>query len=434
MRNMTRKILASLLVMICVTMLAIPSYATSQRIVDKAGLLSSNEVEYLNDRLRDISEKYEYDVVVLTAETVGEQTLKDYLDEFYKFSNFGEGKYAGTVILLYSKAEKQARLSVKGNIDDLDSASTRFILDRVMEDGINQSNYAAAFNSFANWCEVFFGQALTGTPYGEGNLPEVGTRVKQGALLVDDDNLLKEENAKKIEERLNEVSDKHAADIVIVTVPSIGNKTAEEFADDFFDSNGYGRYSGSDKQREDGGKEGLDGILLLISLEDRDWWISTSGRAIDVFTDAGIEYIGEEIKSAGLSDGYYSDAFNKFIDLADDFFTRVEKGGSPYDAGSLQKSGVDIAIVAIIAFLFAIILAFVVTSIMTSQLKSVKLQTAAEGYIRVGSMKVTNSKDQFLYKNVTKTERVSESSSSSGGSSSHSSSSGSSHGGGGGKF
>ena len=62
-------------------------------------------------------------------------------------------------------------------------------------------------------------------------------------------------------------------------------------------------------------------------------------------------------------------------------------------------------------------------------------QHEASGQQMQGSMKLTNQRDLYLYREVHRTERPKESSSSdSGGSSTHTSSSGSTHGGGGGSF
>ena len=82
-------------------------------------------------------------------------------------------------------------------------------------------------------------------------------------------------------------------------------------------------------------RQDRDGALLLISMEDNDWYISTCGYGITVFTDAGIQYIGEQIKE-DLSDGDFSEAFDKFVGLCDDFITQA-RSGDPYDSHNLPK-------------------------------------------------------------------------------------------------
>ena len=77
--------------------------------------------------------------------------------------------------------------------------------------------------------------------------------------------------------------------------------------------------------------------------------------------------------------------------------------------------------------------ALICVTAMKGKLKSVKKQSAANSYIKQGSLNITDSRDMFLYSKVDKHARP-QSSGGSGGSGTHVSSSGRTHGGGGGKF
>ena len=240
-----------------------------------------------------------------------------------------------------------------------------------------------------------------------------------GELFVDSADLVDRDGENEISERLQDVSEQYECEIVIVTVGSCGGKSPMEYADDYFDYNGYG--FGEDKS----------GVLLLISMEEHDWWISTSGRGIEAFTDWGIEYIGEQI-TPYLSDGDYHGAFIEFADQCDDFL-RADSEGDTYDAGNVKHTTKDYFVVVGGSFFVALVIAFISTMAMRSKLKSVKDQKAADNYIRSGSLNITGGRDIFLYHTVTKTE-IPRDTSGGGGSSTHTSSSGSTHGGGGGKF
>ncbi|MGN0171843.1 MAG: TPM domain-containing protein, partial [Acutalibacteraceae bacterium] len=91
--------------------------------------------------------------------------------------------------------------------------------------------------------------------------------------------------------------------------------------DDFYDYNGYG--FGANK----------DGILLLISREDWDCWMTTAGYGITAITDAGREYISGRVLSE-LNDGEYADACTTYAELRDEFITQA-KTGQPYDIDHL---------------------------------------------------------------------------------------------------
>ncbi|MEE0775829.1 MAG: TPM domain-containing protein, partial [Bacillota bacterium] len=181
--------------------------------------------------------------------------------------------------------------------------------------------------------------------------------------VVDNADLLTTEEEASLAEALEQVSTAHQFDLVVVTTPSCEGKTPMEFADDFYDYNGYG--SGVNK----------DGALFLVSMEDRDWWISTTGFGITAFTDWGIDYIGEQVVPS-LSDGQYYDAFMDFATLSDDFLVQAEKGEA-YDQGNHMTTASDYLRTIGIALAVGLAVALIVLFSLRAQLKSVKRQPAA---------------------------------------------------------
>lgn len=231
--------------------------------------------------------------------------------------------------------------------------------------------------------------------------------------LVDDADLLTDGEETTLLSKLDEISQRQKMDIVVVTTNTLEGKTPQAYADDFFDYNGY-----SD-----------DGVLFLVSMEDRDWHISTTGYGITAITDAGLDYISEKFLT-DLSDGYYADAFHTYADYCDSFITQA-RTGEPYDVGTLPKDPFNPGMTLIISLGIGLVIALIATGVMKGQLKSVRAKSEATEYVKSGSMRVSESNEYFLYRNVS---RIKKPEPSSGGSSTHTSSSGTSHGGGGGKF
>lgn len=241
-------------------------------------------------------------------------------------------------------------------------------------------------------------------------------------LLTDEAELLSTEEAAELRERLQAVSDKYDCDVLILTVDSLGGKSPTAYADDYFDYNGYGRNSTA------------DGILFMLSMEDRDWAISTCGRCIRAFTDNGQEYMMGKMKS-DLSLNRFASAFDTYVDTCDELLEMYENG-TPYDKpqSTLYKiMHVSVPVGILLALAIGFLLAGVPLGNMKAAINNVKWQKNASDYSRQGSMQVRQSFDQFLYTNTTRV-KVESSSSSSGGSSTHTSSSGRTHGGSSGKF
>lgn len=245
--------------------------------------------------------------------------------------------------------------------------------------------------------------------------------------VVDNADLLTEEEEMRLEEALEELSTDLQFDIVVVTTDSLGGSTPEAYADDYYDYTGYGQGVNH------------DGCLLLVSMEDRDWHLSTTGYGITALTDAGISYLGSQFVPY-LSEGAYLEAFATYAYMAADFVQAADSNGEAYDYYNLNEydssygEGSDAGGLSIlhlgIGLLAGFIIALIVVLVLQGQLKSVHNKAEANEYLVDGSLVLTGGYDRFVTTHVTKTARESKS----GGSSTHSGSSGTSHGGGGGKF
>ncbi len=242
--------------------------------------------------------------------------------------------------------------------------------------------------------------------------------------LVDEADLLSDSDEAILLDQLDEISERQQVDIVVVTLNSLEGMSPMEYADDFYDYNGYG--FGDER----------DGVLFLISMEERDWYISTTGYGITAVTDAGREYMSEQFIDY-LREGEYKETFTAFAGLCDDFITQAREG-EPYDVDHLPKEPFEVVGSLIIALGGGFLISLIATGIMRGKLKSVRSQSAANNYVKSNSMNLTKRNDLFLYRQVSRRKKPKESSSSSssssGGSRTHKSSSGTTHGGGGGKF
>ena len=257
--------------------------------------------------------------------------------------------------------------------------------------------------------------------------------------IIDHAGLLDESEIEELESQARRLSTQYGMDIVIVTVHGLEGKSSESYADDFYDENGYGLDSEN------------SGILLLLSMEDRDWAISTCGKAIYAFTDYGIQSIFSEMSNSLSQDQYYL-AFSKYLDALIPYLEAYAHG-RPIDGNSSNYEGPGTYIPGTqdnvvhyepirdmkwylkrvgISFIVGAVVSCIVLLILRSQMNTTKAQKNATSYMLSDSYRIELQQDIFLYSQIRK-ERKSENSSG-GGSSVHRSSSGRSHGGGHGKF
>ena len=260
------------------------------------------------------------------------------------------------------------------------------------------------------------GAPLLATPV----LAEESSKVSKD-YVVDNADLLTQTEENELSEKLQDISDELQFDVVVVTTNSTGSKTATEYADDYFDYNGYGRGSNN------------DGALFLVDMGDRKWAISTSGYGIEAIVDSALDDMEEEIVPY-LKSGDYDGAFNEFADLTYDIVNDAKNGKSYSNSTtSTTKNHKNIGTNLIVAFSIGAGISLIIILVYRSKLKPVKCQKDAKEYIVPGSFNLRRSDDVFLYFNITKVPiRKNNDSDDSG--SFHSSSSGSSHGGSSGSF
>lgn len=207
-------------------------------------------------------------------------------------------------------------------------------------------------------------------------------------------NVFSDEEYNKLVIKFDEVSNRQKLDIIICFTNSLYGKSPDEYSKDLYNENLYG-YG-----------ENKDGVMLLVSFEDRDWNIISKGYGTTAFTDSGIQYIGNQLTD-DLANKDYVAASEKYLSLCDSLITDA-RNGDPYgenfgaeDSGFLMPPPLWI----LISLIGGLIIAFITVGIMKSKLKTVRMQAAASNYLKKDSLNITESHDIFLYSSISKTPR-----------------------------
>ena len=189
------------------------------------------------------------------------------------------------------------------------------------------------------------------------------------------------------------------------------------FADDFYDYNDFSRH----------------GILLLIDMDTRKYYFSTTGNAIFYFSDYRVDSVLDSMEYY-MKNGNYNSAILEFIEKMEYYYD----AGIITDKYKIDSNGRIVKKTPwLIITMISLVVAFVVTNVLKGRNKKVKVVNHANEYVN-GKLNLTKKNETFLYKTTDKyyspVSDSSSSGSSGGGFSSHSGSSGSSHGGGGRSF
>jgi len=231
--------------------------------------------------------------------------------------------------------------------------------------------------------------------------------------IIDNAGLLSQQEKANLMGLITSAASNYNFDLVIVTEKNIGASDPMQYADDFFDNNGYGM--GQNK----------DGCLFLLVTESHDYWFSASGRGIKILNSAAGDKLENNVVKS-LKEGNFYGAFNAFLFNWEEFLLLDAKGRS-YNFFYQWN-----AVLVIIAWVIAFAIGLIVVQIWKSGMNTVLPQAEAAVYMVPGSLAFKEKKDSFLFCTITKTKLQTENSSSGGGV--HTGSSGRSHGGRGGKY
>lgn len=225
-------------------------------------------------------------------------------------------------------------------------------------------------------------------------------------LLVDDAFLLSDAEVETLNRKLDEISDRLGFDVIIITVDSIQDwdMDPEGAAEWIYDEYNYGVGPNH------------DGVLLLISMEERDWAITSTGFGQTAINSDAQDFLSGSFLSS-LSTGNYYEAFGIFADSCD-MLVRQAQNGEVYKAPFNFSGSLGISLV--ISFLVALI----AVGSMKKKLKSVAMKAAAADYVCDDSLNITTAREHYLYHTVTRSAKPQNSNSGSRGGGGHTSSHG----------
>lgn len=234
--------------------------------------------------------------------------------------------------------------------------------------------------------------------------------------IIDNSDLISDEMEEQLTAQIEEIAETYQFDIVLLTEGDLQDKTPREYCDDFYEENGFG-YGDTN-----------DGVLFLVSLTERDWYIITEGYGDWAVNNYCVDLL-EDLIVPYLSDGDYDKAYEKFVNVVESC-VKESTINKPYTESNPYRTAFDYFKIIGIVAIISIVVGLIFLSVLSSNMKSVKLEPTANRYILLNSFKIYSHSDTFLYSNVTKTAIPKSSGSGGGGGGGG----GGSSGGGGGKF
>ena len=224
-------------------------------------------------------------------------------------------------------------------------------------------------------------------------VPEDGAeaKLKITGYVQDDASLLSDDEEEALEEMCAGICREYRTEAYIITTPDFGGGDIKNWQRQIFTECGLGKDSAG------------SGVMLAVSMAERDWGLVGFGAAQEAFSTYGRELIAERILD-DLSDGDYYDAFSQYLSMAEDYL-KANEAGKPYTEDHPYGQGGRIPVIIGVSFL----LSFVVSlSIVLSWKKGMNTRVPRDGameYMKAGSFRLYRQTDRFLYHTVRRTKR-----------------------------
>ena len=225
-----------------------------------------------------------------------------------------------------------------------------------------------------------------------------------GMYVYDEAGLLEAEELVSLDAEAASISEKHGCGIYAIIV----NDYQKYSKGDVF-TTATEMYHGLTM----GKGEDRDGILLMLSMEDRDYATFFYGKNAEyAFNEYGQIQLEEQFLDDFVNNNWY-EGFTDYIHTCDEFLSLAEAG----DPVRESHTSTYVVVVAV-----SIVISFIITKIMESRMRSVHTGGSTISYATNDGLQLTDSGDYYLY--TTQSRRRIESSTRSGSGSRSSSHSG----------
>lgn len=437
MKRVTRIFLLSL----CLVLLALaaapaalageaPAEAFPGRVFDNGSLYTPREESMLQSSIQQLVGELNIDLGVATDKNTSRTTIED-ADYFFDGNEMGLSPSRDGILFLINMGHREIHILTSGlALDLLNDADIESLLDDISPH-MGKGNYFDAAQQFLASVKAMLEDKLARDAAATQQVPVPAFGEADPSVKVQDyAGLFNQEERANLEARVHSAIKKTGVDFAVVTISGTAGMSMQNYADDFYDYNGFGT------------GENADGVLLLIRARStRPGWnihVTTSGSVIPLFSD---ETLNELLDGMATSMNR-----NRYWDAAATFVSQ----SSRHIDDILHPKFVTIGLLVGAVLGGAALAGIVVAVLATRQEKLLETSRAKASDLPVAEYNLTHESDALLSSDTKKTPRpirvtvsVSSGSSSSSGSgffsssssgssySSHSSSSGSSHGGGG---
>ncbi|MDD6034094.1 MAG: TPM domain-containing protein [Oscillospiraceae bacterium] len=400
-----------------VLLLPLQAAAVGGTVVDSKGMLPLELRRDLRSASSSFASAYGLDLVIVVQEVSG--SLNVAADTFYTENGCGVGEDQTGVMLLIDPVRDEMTIRAHGAAVEVFNEIWIDSFLTASADQVERGEYTEVLNDFLYQADVSCQAALEllqQPQKADALLSNGDLQLDLNQKVYDYASLLTDSEEETLAAAARQLLEQYQLDLAVVTILDAEGKSSMEYADDFYDYNGFG-YG-----------ENHDGLLLLVDMQHRKVWLSTTGSAISMFPDARAQSITDNAASFLVNGDYFAGCSSALSSIE---FTAQREQELSTIGGRARRSARRIPLYLLVAAAAGLI----TVACMSSRGKTARRAFSADDYLDRSSIRMLVKEDQFINSSVTRTRiETSSGGGGGGGSSTHTGSSGTSHGGAGSSF
>lgn len=205
--------------------------------------------------------------------------------------------------------------------------------------------------------------------------------------VTDEAGLLTEEQRQELNTQAAELSKAYGCGIYLITL----NDFTEYVDTDDIDEAAKAIYD----EYELGTDGEQSGLLLLLSMEGRDYALRAYGYGNTAFTDYGKDYLSDAFLDNFGEDSWFA-GFQDYLTVSGEMLQSA-RDGSPIDVDNVPEPPHARAYGIIACTLLGFAAAFIVKGVLKGQLKSVAMGTDAKSFIASQGLRLSEQYDQYTH-------------------------------------
>ncbi len=182
-----KKIVALLVACLICLALTVPCLAAvfeNPPIVDGAGYLSAQENEALTERLEAIRQAYDFDVAIVTEDEMTSYDAMSSADDIYDYGGYGAGANDDGILLYICASTREYHITTHADGIRIFNENGIAYLQANLQPYLENDDYYAAMDCFADLSEALLQMAAEGEPFDEAQVDSTFVLIVIGAALL----------------------------------------------------------------------------------------------------------------------------------------------------------------------------------------------------------------------------------------------------------